>query len=133
MGRHVAYTPRQMVSALAKARQILADLTDAELAALGITNSIYSSHDDSHIPISWNDVQAIQTYNEFVLQQQSIKIPVPEEATEGYNQHYHTSDYDGGLLPAVMGVHDHRDNRHGGFAFAVMAPSTAVPQAAWEQ
>jgi hypothetical protein len=28
-------------------------------------------------------------------------------------------------------VHDHRDNHHGGFAFAVLHPGTALPQMPW--
>lgn len=30
-----------------------------------------------------------------------------------------------------MGIHDHRDNWHGGFAFSVFHPGTALPQQRW--
>ena len=91
-------------------------------------------HDGSQTPIAWNDVQAVLYYNQYQarVHEAGLRIKAPEVATEGYNIHRHTSDYDGGVIPGAMGLHDHRDNAHGGFAFAVYHPGTAVPQQPWE-
>jgi hypothetical protein len=89
-------------------------------------------HDGSDAPIAFNDVQAIKSYNDHFLNDGSPKMPVPDTPTEGYNQHHHTSEFDGGFIPGAQGIHDHRDNDHGGFAFAVFHPATDVPQAPWE-
>ena len=89
-------------------------------------------HDGSMGQIVWNDVQAIMAKNKYIRAGRVSLLPVPETATEGYNQHHHTSEFDGGIIPGIMGVHDHRDNVHGGFAFAVFHPATSVPLAVWE-
>jgi hypothetical protein len=83
-------------------------------------------HDGAQAPIAWNDVQAAQYRQRYLGQD----VPVPLTAAEGYNQHGHTSQYDGGFIPG-MGPHDHRDNFNGGLAFACYHPGTALPQMPW--
>ena len=83
-------------------------------------------HDDEQSPIAWNDVQAVQYRNRYLR----MGMDVPNVATEGYNQHGHTSDMDGGYIPG-MNIHDHRDNFNGGYAFAVFHPGTALNQMPW--
>lgn len=39
----------------------------------------------------------------------------------------HAAQQDDGIFP----IHDHRDNAHGGFSFAVYAPGTSLPQQPW--
>lgn len=83
-------------------------------------------HDAAQSPIAWNDVQAAAYRRQYL----GMDLPIPISATEGYNQHGHTSQYDGGYIPG-MGPHDHRDNFNGGFAFAVYHPGSATPQMPW--
>ena len=99
---------------------------------LSINTDTLQQHDKSHIPIAWNDVQAIRNFNKYILRNTGALLKVPETATEGYNQHYHTSEFDGGVLPGAKGIHNHLDNVNGGFAFAVFHPGTEVPIAKWE-
>ena len=91
-------------------------------------SKILHFHDSSTTEIAWNDVQAISMFNAITGEE----IPVPDTATEGHNRHYHTSEYDGGLIIG-LGPHDHRSNdpSYGGFAFAVYHPGTALPQMPW--
>lgn len=58
-------------------------------------------------------------------------IAVPAAPTRGYNIHHHSSQFDGGLIFGA-GMHDHRSNAHGGFAYAVYAAATSVPVKAYE-
>lgn len=127
------FTPEQLISGLIKAIKTLKGISDDEAIRLLLANCSWNHfHDGSQSGIAWNDVQAIEGYNDTVLANRHVKLAVPETATEGYNQHHHTSDYDGGVIPGLMGVHDHRDNDHGGFCYCVFHPSTAVPQLPWE-
>lgn len=84
-------------------------------------------HDDSTASIAWNDVDAVKSFNEHT----GANLPVPLLASQGYSQHHHTSEYDGGFVPVGGGVHDHRDNFNGGFAFACYHPGTSLPQMPW--
>lgn len=120
---------RQLSSRLMKAIQAMRQLSDDDLSMLLAVASWNHFHDGMQSPIAWNDVQAINYYNEFSAD--ITNLVVPDAPTEGYNKHYHTSEYDGGYLPG-LGVHDHRDNNHGGFCYAVFHPATAVPQLPWE-
>lgn len=81
-------------------------------------------HGGDNPEIAWNDVQAIQSINKY--NENIKKIPVPSYPTEGYNQHSHTSEYDGGVITGMLGVHNHKSNKSadGGLAFAIFAPST---------
>jgi hypothetical protein len=83
-------------------------------------------HDGSTNGIAFNDVDAIQMYNELT----GDNIPVPFTATESYNEHHHAGFGDGGYIPG-MGPHDHRDNFNGGFAFACYHPGTSIPGMPW--
>lgn len=123
------FTNKQRASKLMQAIKVVRGLSDSDLEVLIAIASHNHFHDGIQSPIAWNDVQAINYYNEFA--NSDLKLTVPTTVTEGYNQHHHTSEYDGGYLPG-LGVHDHRDNAHGGFAFAVFHPATAVPQLPWE-
>jgi len=93
-------------------------------------NSLFHFHGGTSPGISWNDVQEIMLINKYAGL--PIKIDVPLRPTEGYNQHGHTSEFDGGSLPGITGNHDHRNSMNGGFSYSVMYPSTGVPQADWE-
>lgn len=121
-----AATARQAASALMQAIFLARDLSDEEKAWFRVPHAFLHFHDASSVPLAWNDIQAIRFYNEYY----NANLPVPLVATEGYNQHGHTSDYDGGWIPG-RGLHDHRDNNNGGFAFAVFHPGTALPQQPW--
>lgn len=59
-------------------------------------------------------------------------IATPANPTIGWNRHGHTSPYDGGKLIGA-GMHDHRDNREGGFAYSVYHPGTSLPSHAYER
>ncbi|MEM8738089.1 MAG: hypothetical protein AAGG38_06375 [Planctomycetota bacterium] len=83
-------------------------------------------HDDAQAPIAWNNVQAAAFRNAYLGE----RMPIPLTASEGYNQHGHTSQFDGGFISG-MGPHDHRDNFNGGYAWAVYHPGTSVPQMPW--
>jgi hypothetical protein len=129
----IRLTGEQLASALVKAIVALHNLSNDEIDTLMThEESAIHFHDGSQSPIAWNDVQAIKFFNDYILKGNGPLLEVPEVATEGYNQHHHTSEFDGGVIPGLQGVHDHRDNDHGGFAFAVFHPATDVPQAAWE-
>lgn len=95
-----------------------------------VSTGIFHFHGGVGFPIAWNDVQEINYFNQHVVNGQ--KLPVPSFPSAGYNQHSHTSEYDGGVLPGITGNHTHSSNRSGGLAFAVFAPSTGFPQADWE-
>jgi hypothetical protein len=90
-------------------------------------------HGGLNSPISWNDKMDAELWNTYISAVGGDrKTPVPVIPTEGYNKHYHTSEFDGGMLPGIMNVHDHRDNYNGGFAFAVFAPATPLPMISWD-
>ena len=125
----VPFKNKQLSAKLMKAIQAVHSLSDEDLEMLFAVASPNHSHDGTQSPIAWNDVQAIRYYNEF--SSDGLYLTLPTVPTEGYNKHYHTSEYDGGFLPG-LGIHDHRDNAHGGFAFCVFHPATAVPQLPWE-
>ena len=91
---------------------------------------LFHYHGGTSPEIAWNDVQAIESINKFAGR--STKLAVPSFPSEAYNKHGHTSEYDGGVLAGITGNHNHRDNRNGGFCFAVFAPATGVAQTDWE-
>lgn len=119
----VLKTARQLASGLMRAIVTAQGLSREDRDNLRHHESLAHFHDGSTSGIAWNDVQAIIMHNEFLNED----VPVPLMATEGYNNHYHTSETDGGYIPG-NGIHDHRDNLNGGFAFAVYHPGTALPQ-----
>lgn len=110
-------------------------LSDEGIKSYAFTDtSQYHFHGGMSPAIAWNDVQEANLINEyFSSEDATAKILIPSYPTEGYNQHSHTSEYDGGVLPGVMGAHTHKDNRNGGFAFAVFYPATGVPLSDWEE
>jgi hypothetical protein len=122
----VLHTAKQLASGLLRAIVDAHGLSDAEKEQKRFHGAKIHFHDDSQYPIAWNDIQAILSWNEAMGDQ----LPVPMVASEGYNQHGHTSPYDGGWIPG-MGPHDHRDNFNGGFAFACFHPGTSLPQQPW--
>lgn len=124
--RLVQYTAKQQASSLLQALATALGVSSTEVATWRVPLERLHFHDSSASEIAWNDVQAIQMMNALL----GYNIPVPDQASEGFNKHYHTSDYDGGFLPGT-GPHDHRDNANGGFAFAIYHPGTAVPQQVW--
>ena len=97
--------------------------------------------------ICWNDLQFIARINAIIyrmnhttdrynkiLDDGSDHIPylaAPKTPTQGYNTHHHLNEFDGGAIIGA-GVHDHRDNAHGGFAYAVYHPGTSLPSLAYE-
>ena len=96
----------------------------------GVPASLFHFHGGASAPIAWNDVQEINYFN--LDASGNRKLTVPSYPSIGYNQHSHTSEYDGGVLPGITGNHTHSSNRTGGFAFAVFYPATGVPQSDWE-
>jgi hypothetical protein len=82
--------------------------------------NIFHYHGGMCPSIVWNDVQEIILINKY--SNLPKKIPIPSFPTDGYNQHSHTSEYDGGVLPTSGGK---------GFNFAVFYPATGVAQAEW--
>ena len=96
----------------------------------GIPPSLFHFHGGAGSPIAWNDVQEIDYFNRFVGLDR--KMAVPAYPSVGYNQHSHTSEYDGGVLPGITGNHTHASGRSGGLAFACFYPATGLPQADWE-
>lgn len=110
------------------------DMSDDGMRSYAFTDtSQYHFHGGMSPAIAWNDVQEANLINEYFRDSTEHVILVPSYPTEGYNQHSHTSEYDGGVLPGVLGAHTHKDNRNGGFAFAVFYPSTGVPLSDWEE
>jgi hypothetical protein len=117
-------TAKQLASSLIRNIVTAQGLTAQQTLQLREHETVTHFHDDSTNQIAWNDIQAILMYNEATAE----GVPVPLVASEGYNQHYHTSDFDGGFIPG-MGLHDHRDNVTGcGYTFAVWHPGTNLPQ-----
>ncbi len=114
---------QQLASGLVQAYFLAmeADQNDKDRATVPL--SAIHFHDASSSPIAWNDVQAILYANEKL----HLNLPVPLTATEGNNQHYHSSPYDGGYIGVIP--HSHQGNLpgQGGFAFAVFHPGTALP------
>jgi hypothetical protein len=96
----------------------------------GIPPSLFHYHGGAGAPIAWNDVQEVDYFNRYAGL--DSKIEVPSYPSVGYNQHSHTSEYDGGVLPGITGNHTHSSARNGGLCFAVLYPATGVPQADWE-
>jgi hypothetical protein len=96
----------------------------------GIPASLVHFHGGAGSPIAWNDVQEIDYFNKYASLDR--KMSVPSFPSVGYNQHSHTSEYDGGVLPGITGNHTHASSKSGGLAFAVLYPATGVPQADWE-
>lgn len=123
----VLKTASQLASGLIQAIVSAHGLSQTQTNQLRHDRSVTHFHDASTNGIAWNDVMAILMYNEATGE----NIPVPLVASEGYNQHGHTSPFDGGWIPG-MGIHDHRDPVTGcGFAFAVFHPGTGLPQQPW--
>jgi len=123
----VHFTAKQLASALLQAIALANGASADDMKRWRMDMSKVHFHDASQGEIAWNDVQAIELYNAIMGE----NLAVPAMASEGYNKHYHTSDYDGGWVGTPM--HDHRDNSAGGggFAFAVYHPGTAMPQQPW--
>jgi hypothetical protein len=132
MSEHTRYrdliqmNARQVASALVRVRAAAHGKTLDQQQQTRIHAAQIHFHDDSTTQIAWNDVQAILMYNEHTGE----NLPVPLMATEAYNVHHHTSEFDGGYIPG-MGPHDHRDNFNGGFCFSVYHPGTSLPQMPW--
>ena len=125
----VQYTAKQLASNLLRQIALANGISAEEMKEWRTDLSkILHFHDSSTTEIAWNDVQAISMFNAITGEE----VPVPDTATEGYNRHYHTSEYDGGLIIG-LGPHDHRSNdpSYGGVAFAVYHPGTALPQMPW--
>ena len=126
--RLVQYTAKQLASSLLRQIALASGITANEMLQWRMDLSKVHFHDSSSTQIAFNDVQAIQYYNAI----SGDYVPVPTQASEGYNKHYHASEFDGGLVVG-LGPHDHRSNdpAYGGFAFAVYHPGSAVPQMPW--
>lgn len=84
-------------------------------------------------PIVWNNVQEAKVYN---AQISALKKTAQDPdnlfykvtyayPTVGYNQHHHTSEFDGGLVYGA-GLHAHSGPSDAGFAFAVYHPGTSL-------
>jgi hypothetical protein len=120
-------TAKQLASGLMRAIVTANGLTKDQRDLFRQSEANIHFHDGSQNEIAWNDVQAIIMHNEMT----SEDLPIPFVASEGYNNHGHSSEYDGGWIPG-MGIHDHRDAvTGGGFAFAVYHPGTGLPQQPW--
>ena len=108
------------------------NLSDAEMESYAfMTTSQFHFHGGQSTEIAWNDVHEAGLINEYSGGLR--KILIPSYPTEGYNQHSHTSEYDGGVIAGVNGSHTHTSNKTGGFAFAVFYPATGVPLSDWEE
>ena len=121
--------PPNRVLASAAAAAIKASLGISDYAMkndMTLSPSLMHFHGGLGAPIAWNDVQEIEYINRYSNQK---KITVPEYPTAGYNQHGHTSEFDGGLI-AGLGAHTH-NGTDSNFAFAIFYPATGVPQADW--
>ena len=118
--------PAEMRLVLYTAKQLASSLVRSIAAAHGVQSQemnewraklehVTHFHDSSTTEIAWNDVQALSMFNAIMGED----VPVPDVASEGYNKHYHTSEYDGGLIPGA-GPHDHRSNdpAYGGYGGA---------------
>lgn len=97
--------------------------------------------------ICWNDLQYIARLNASIYQQNHTTdkynraldgeldhipyIAASSNPTQGYNVHHHTSEFDGGLVLGG-GMHDHRNNTNGGYAYSVYHPGTSLPAMAYE-
>jgi len=120
-------------SAVDKAQRDVGGVSDTEASeVVYMLSSLVHHHDGSMGQIVWNDVQAIMAKNRYLRKGRGGLLPVPASATEGYNKHRHTSEFDGGVIPGAVGIHNHSDNNNSGFAFAVLHPSTSLPHAVWE-
>lgn len=124
----VMYTAKQLASNFLRQIAMANGITAQEMLGWRMDLSKVHFHDGSSGEIAWNDVQAIAAYNAI----SGDHVPVPAQASEGYNKHYHTSEFDGGLAVG-LGPHDHRSNDpgYGGFAFSCYHPGTAIPQQPW--
>lgn len=96
-----------------------------------ISKDMFHYHAGESSQIAWNDIQAISYINKY--SDRPNKIAIPRYPTEGYNQHSHTSEYDGGIITGMLGVHTHKSSKQmdGGLCYAILAPSTGVPLADW--
>ena len=131
--RTIRQPPQFAASNIARLNRELYGYNDADaLEEVGISLESMHMHDGRTMPLAWNDVQAAMFQNLYLHGGEAPLLRVPDTATEGYNQHHHTSEFDGGVIAGVGGIHDHRDNKHGGFAYAVFHPGTSVPMAPWE-
>jgi len=80
--------------------------------------------------IIWNNIQQAKLFNaQIEILKRTHETPenlhylkVPLLPTVGYNQHYHTSEFDGGYVYGG-GLHSHLGNFDGGYCFATYAPS----------
>ena len=118
----IRFTAKQLASGLLRTIAAMQGTTAAEQQNWRMDIRNVHFHDASQSQIAFNDVQAIQMYNALTGE----NLTVPDQASEGYNQHYHTSDFDGGFIGTA--AHNHYGPLNGGYAFAVFAPGTAVPQ-----
>ena len=125
--KFVRYTAKQLASNLLQTIAMANGYTAEEMKRWRLELSKVHFHDSSTSEIAWNDVQAIALFNAVMGE----NLPVPEVASQSYNKHYHTSEFDGGLAIG-LGPHDHRDAvTGGGYAFAVYHPGSAVPSMPW--
>jgi hypothetical protein len=126
----VQYTAKQLASNLLQQLALAHGTTAEEMKEWRANlSNILHFHDASTTEIAWNDVQAISMFNAITGED----VPVPDAATQGYNRHYHTSEFDGGILGGGGAPHDHRSNEpgYGGFCFSCYAPGVALPQMPW--
>jgi len=119
----ILLTPTALASAVMDAIFTYEETPASTQSRARIHRLLLHFHDGAQSPIAWNDVEAVLYRNKFL----GTDMAVPLTATEGYHQHGHVGEYDGGYLPGRSN-HDHRDNLNGGFAFAVYHPGTDLPQ-----
>lgn len=110
--------------------------------------NIHAHSPSSGGKICWNNVQLINMWNSIIRQvNKTINeylgaadggidhipyIATPENPTQAYNVHHHTSEYDGGLLFSGT-IHDHRSMGQCGYAYATYHPATNIPTASYER
>ena len=120
--------PELAAASITEARKKLhGTVAGEDTTGLGIDITLLHQHDGSMMQIAWNNVQAILDENRLIRYNEAPLVPVPTEATEGYNQHHHESPYDGGILPGISGGPSINS-----FNFAVFYPSTTLGQMPWE-
>lgn len=113
-----------------------------------VAKSIHFHTHNTGGEIAWNNLQITNFINSII---RNLNRAVPEELkdsdpnkshipylavpatpTVGFNIHHHTNEFDGGAIFG-MGLHDHRDNANGGFAYATYHPGTNLPKLSYEE
>lgn len=133
MSKEIALANNLIASAVMQSIKESRNYSDEELySKFSIPVSIFHFHGGESPEIAWNNVQASIYYNTY--SDRPDKIEIPAYPTEGYNQHSHTSEFDGGAIAGLLGVHTHKSSKQadGGLAFAVFAPSSGVNMVDWE-